>query len=110
MKKVYISGPMTGIQNMNECAFKDAELILKQKGYTTINPVFLGQCLESSGQLDGIGESEKYQKHLNNDLSHVPKCDAIYLLRGWESSRGALAEFALAKICKLELMFEEGAK
>ncbi len=106
MKKIYLSGPMTGLKNMNKAAFLEAEGILIRKGHSVVNPVILGYQLEASGRLNEMSEEEKYQAYLNYDLSYVPQCDAIYLLRGWETSRGALDEFTLAKMCKLELLFE----
>lgn len=37
-KRVYISGPMSGMENLNFPAFNGAESVLKSAGYTTLNP------------------------------------------------------------------------
>ena len=43
---------------------------------------------------------------LEMDLNILSRCDAIYLLRGWKESEGALSEFAKAKELGLEIWFE----
>lgn len=43
---------------------------------------------------------------MDADLAAVRCCDAIYLLRGWESSRGAKKELAEAIACGLTIMLE----
>lgn len=47
------------------------------------------------------------QSVMDADLAAVRSCDAIYLLRGWESSRGAKKELAEAIKCGL-LVKQEG--
>lgn len=110
MKKVYVSGPMAGLEDLNKRAFNFAELVLDVKGYQVINPVALGDELEETGTLDGMNESERYMAYLRHDLVHVPQCDSIYMLKGWEKSRGAMAEFTLAKLCDLEVLFEDSGR
>ena len=46
---------------------------------------------------------------IDRDVAALKKCDAIYLLRGWESSKGANAEKALAEWMRLEVMYQEDA-
>ncbi len=45
---------------------------------------------------------------MDADLAAVRSCDAIYLLRGWESSRGAKKELAEALAHGLQVMQEGG--
>ena len=47
---------------------------------------------------------------MDADLAAVRSCDAIYLLRGWENSRGAKKELAEALAHGLQVMQEGGAK
>jgi hypothetical protein len=47
---------------------------------------------------------------MSADLAAVRSCDAIYLLRGWESSRGSKKELNEAIRCGLEVMLEGGAE
>ena len=43
---------------------------------------------------------------MDADLAAVRSCDAIYLLKGWESSRGAKKELAEAMAHGLKVMQE----
>jgi hypothetical protein len=45
---------------------------------------------------------------MDADLAAVRSCDAIYLLKGWESSRGAKKELAEALSHGLQVMLEGG--
>ncbi len=45
---------------------------------------------------------------MDADLAAVRSCDAIYLLRGWETSRGARKELAEALAHGLQVMQEGG--
>ena len=45
---------------------------------------------------------------MDADLAAVRSCDAIYLLRGWENSRGAKKELAEALAHGLQVMQEGG--
>lgn len=43
---------------------------------------------------------------INGDLEILKRCDAIYMLQGWENSVGATGEFNLAMELGLEVYFE----
>lgn len=43
---------------------------------------------------------------LNGCLEILRRCDAIYMLLGWETSHGANKEWTLAKELKLEIIYE----
>ena len=53
-------------------------------------------------------ESSLARAVMDADLAAVRSCDAIYLLRGWESSRGAKKEFAEALAHGLQVIQEGG--
>lgn len=40
------------------------------------------------------------------DIALLLGCDCIYMLRGWELSKGAKLELDVASSCGLEVMFE----
>ena len=128
--RVYISGPMTGVPDLNRPAFDAAEKRLTAQGHFVINPAELSAMF---GTLEEIAESFKsYYAVMNGilrdeldialskqegllaravmdaDLAAVRSCDAIYLLRGWETSRGAKKELAEALKHGLKVMQEGG--
>lgn len=100
-KIIYIAGQMAGLPNNNMRAFNDADAVLRSAGWTTINPARFDYVFgdEPSGKmLDACCEAER---------AAIPHCDAIYLLKGWENSKGAKRELAVALQHDLEVIVEE---
>ena len=95
----YISGPMSGLADLNRQAFTDAAARLYQQGHLTISPFHLSARVPDT-----------YRKQLKRDLVAIcGKADAIYMLEGWEYSPGAWAEHAVALALKLKIVYEETA-
>lgn len=44
---------------------------------------------------------------LDGDLEIIKRCDAVYVLKGWQQSGGSRVEVALAKQLELEIIYEE---
>jgi hypothetical protein len=84
---VYISGPVSGVIDCNEQAFKKAERILNRAGYKTINPV---QECKDAGLTDWLECMELC-------LEKEKECNIIYMLKDWENSKGAKIEYKYAK-------------
>ena len=91
IKKVFISGPMTGYPNSNKEAFDEAEKILKEAGFAVFNPAKMDLT---------YGFTE--QDIASIDLSALLRCDYIYQLDGWENSIGATGEWQAASWAKME--------
>jgi hypothetical protein len=112
---------MTGKPDLNRPAFNAAAKRLREQGHLVINPAELSGMF---GRVDEIAESfeELYDPAyfesavrpslakciMDADLAAVRSCDAIYLLRRWENSRGAKKELAEAIKCGLEVRQEGG--
>ena len=90
--KIYLAGKITGNENFVE-EFKKAELTLKEAGHVVINPSLLPVGFEHS-------------EYMKVCLPMVGICDAIYLLNGWESSRGANMEKDYAESWGKLVIFE----
>lgn len=113
-KVVYCCGPMTGIENFNFDSFYKACAKLESQGYKAINPAAMdaenGYPLVRLQQLT----SDEFQVFLKGamkrDLDALQQCDAIALLPGWENSKGARAEKAVAEWLGLEVMYLDGAE
>ena len=105
MKRIYIAGPMTGIEDLNRAEFEAARLRLLRSEkewsvYVTV-PHFIAydECWDESTPLNEIASVL---------ISNLVNCDAVYMLRGWEQSKGAMAEHAVAVWIGLEIIYQGG--
>ena len=103
MKRVYVSGPITGYPSMNEWAFRLAASLLAARGDDPLIPHDLqphshvGKCPEVYGDRPTGGHDGGC--YLRADLvAMLERADAVYRLRGWSQSRGARVECALATL------------
>lgn len=94
--RIYIAGPMTGIPDFNRPAFWFVEMMLHTQGHTVLNPASLP---------DGLTQPQ----YMDICLAMLRCAEAIYLLRGWEESAGAVAEKALAEKLQLEIIYQESS-
>ena len=89
-KKVFICGPMTGLPDNNFSVFNATARFYRKAGFEVFNPA-------ENGPLD------THANYLRASIQQVCQCDIIHMLPGWESSEGACAELAVAKVCGLDL-------
>lgn len=104
-KRVYIAGPMTGLPNYNFAAFDHAAECLKARGLDPQNPAEIGRKWLAEHEHKEPNESE-YQELLNAGRAMLRGCGTIYLLNGWQNSRGALSELSYALILRLKVELE----
>ena len=95
-EKVYISGAIAhcDIEERKE-AFKDAESALRNMGFTPVNPFN-----------NGIPEEAHWREHMRADIALLLDCKYIYMLQGWELSKGAKLELDVASSCGIKVLFE----
>ena len=84
MKKIYLSGPMTGYPALNAAAFNKEAYRLRNLGYAVVNPAELN-----------LGE-EDYNTCMRTDIAALMQCDTLALLPEWEKSNGAHLEMHIA--------------
>lgn len=104
-KKVYIAGPMTGLPNYNFAAFDRAAECLKARGLEPQNPAEIGRkwLIDNAHKEPNASE---YQDLLTKGRELLRQCGRIYLLRGWEKSKGAKSELSYALILRLQVELE----
>lgn len=105
--KVYIAGPMTGIKDWNFPAFFDAERQLELLGHDVINPAHndgatVQEALDSAGTPDR--PNQLWSWYMRRDLPHVMDVDALCVLPGWQTSKGAQLEVHVAQAIGIPLM------
>ena len=96
MQRVYLSGPMSGIEELNYPAFNAAARDLRARGVHVENPA------ENSPPPCGT-----WQGWRRLALLQLARCDAIYMLPGWEKSRGATVEHGLAVALGFQIIHAE---
>jgi hypothetical protein len=93
-KRVYISGPMTGMPGHNFPAFHAAARRLRAIGWRVVNPA------ENFGGRTDLPR----ELYMRADVMLLAMCDAIALLPGWQNSRGARVEYLLAHEMGLDVL------
>ena len=83
--KIFISGPMSGIEDFNRAAFNEAEAELRQMCFDVFNPAWLKFT-------DGWSHDEM----LAIDKEALNWCDGLLMLPGWNKSDGAREELMYA--------------
>lgn len=95
--KVYIAGPMRGLPRFNYAAFADAAAQLRAAGFEVFSPA------EKDAELGIVppptGRTPKTLRRfpIGDDLKWIAEGDAVFVLKGWERSEGALLETYVAR-------------
>lgn len=107
MASIYIAGPMSGIPEFNFPAFYTAEYMLKREGWKVFNPANKDAEKELDQVAFATGDHVKANSTGFNfkeaylwDVTKVIEADAIYMLKGWQYSPGAVGEHAVAVAMK----------
>lgn len=114
--KVYLAGPMSGIPEFNFPAFETAAYTLRKQGYSVFNPAeadqkrhgqdFAKNNPTGSQELAAKDHGFSLREALAIDTAFIcNEAEAIALLPGWENSKGARAEWALAQALGLKTMY-----
>lgn len=93
--KIYIAGPMSGIEEFNYPAFHAAAKHLRAAGHEVINPAEV--CPELGMPWDF---------YMRKDIAAMLECEAVYLLHGWSASKGACLEHHIARTLDMHVQVE----
>lgn len=84
--KAYLSGPMSGLPDLNKPAFYRAAAEMRCRAIDVVNP--------AEHEADAKGQS--WSDYLKKDLVLLAQCDMVAVLPGWTKSRGARLEVYVA--------------
>ena len=101
MKRIYLSGAMTGYPDLNFPAFNAAAKELRAKGLDVANPA----------EIEPTGE-KTWTNCMKADIKALCDCCTVALLPGWEDSKGANIEARLAinlgmRVVEIETLLAE---
>lgn len=87
----YLSGPMTGVKDLNRPLFMAAAQQLRSLGFQVINP-----ATQPPGQ--------QHHEYMRQDLLELLAfADVLVALDGWGESVGATVERSVAQVCGLTI-------
>jgi len=84
--KVYVSGQMTGMPDLNRAAFNEAEEKLIKRGFAVYNPVNFGN-----------EKTDSREELMKKDFELILGSDMVVVLPDWENSWGAVLEVTFAR-------------
>lgn len=96
--KVYISGPITNNPNAT-LDFTKVEQRLREQGYEVINPSMLNIILNQA--------TTKHSEYMEVCYTLLDLADILYMMSGWEESKGANQEYGYGRAKEKLILFEE---
>lgn len=94
--KIYISGKISGTDlTETRKRFAAAAKELQARDFTPVNPFE-----------NGLTEHDSWEAHMLKDIADLLQCNAIYMLQGWEDSKGARIEHYIATEIGMPIMYE----
>ncbi len=104
----YISGPMTGIADHNFPAFTEAAAERRDTGWFILSPTEFddGDTTRKHEYYmrRDVMELLDLEKHFANNHTNVSQRLAIFMLPGWENSKGACVEVHVASVLGFETL------
>lgn len=97
MRRIYVAGPMTGLPDLNFPAFNAEAARLRAEGWEVLNPAEINP-----------DHTMAWPDCMRRDLAALVTCDAIWMLSGHHSSRGATLELHVARELGLEIYTPHG--
>lgn len=110
--KIYVAGKMRGLPDLGCDAFNKAKAALRAEGHLVFNPVESAEAIYGKGyyknnptgdeSIAGIDGRVVFGRDLEFICGHA---EAVALLPGWQNSKGAIAEKAVAEALDLKVMY-----
>lgn len=96
--RLYLAGPMSGIEDHNFPKFNRIAGILTRCGWTVLNPAD-----------HGVVPHARWADYLRYDLGLLCTCEAAFFMDGWHQSRGAHLEHMVCAQLGLDIYYENGS-
>jgi len=96
--KIYLSGPITGQEKLNAPLFRAVRLALESQRFDDAPTI----AVDPHDLVPSTASHQDGMRLCLNELT-MGDFDAILMLPGWEDSKGAMLEVAVAKAIGLKL-------
>lgn len=97
MRKIYISGRITGLPQDEVIAkFRAAEAKIRRAGFEPVSPLD-----------NGLPRDAAWADQMGRDITLLLGSDAIYMLPDWRQSQGAMIEYLVARQRRMRLFRAE---
>lgn len=93
--KIYISGKISGIEDIAAEIFHQAAGHLQSKGFHPVNPMAIPHDHDGS-----------WHNYMKRDIQALCDCEAIFMLHNWTDSRGAIIEHSLAMLLGMKIFYQ----
>ena len=97
MYKIYLSGAITG----NESYMQDF-----QRAEDKVKEFVDAEIINPAKILKDMPESASYKDYMTLCIELIRQADEVYMIRGWEESKGAVFERHLAQILDKAVTYE----
>ena len=95
--KVYIAGKVTGLNKAEIFRkFYGSGNQLKKQGHTVMSPAVLV-----------LNEGFEHSEYMHICFAMIDVCDAVYLQKDWQNSKGAQQELRYAHVMGKQVLYEE---
>lgn len=97
--KVYIAGKITGLENGEIFTkFYESAKVLRKSGHITMSPAVLA-----------LNEGFDHADYMHICFAMIDVCDAVYMQKDWQQSKGARMELEYAKDHGKRILYEDEA-
>lgn len=100
---IYISGPITGVENWKDNFLAAEKELLELPGnFFVVNPVRIATDIENL--FVKLEKKPGYTDYMRKDIKELSSCNIICMLPGWKRSKGARLEYRIAKILNMQIL------
>jgi hypothetical protein len=103
--RVYISGPISKSRNDASSRFGFASFRVKERGNFPVNPMSI-LPYKLVQDTDIQRERGAWSYYMRESLKLLAECDSIYMLFGWQSSKGSSLELDVAKSLNFDIEYQ----
>jgi len=97
--KIYIAGKITGLARTDyEAKFLSTQTMLENGGHKVMNPAYVNAT-----------EGFEHEDYMHICYAMIDVCNAVYMQKDWQQSKGARMELQYAADHKKEIFYEDEA-